>query len=358
MNSLMEEITGERQSVTIPRWFDRHLHIRDGDMMKSVLPSTLAQHATGAIIMPNLMPQPVTTAARAIAYRNRILECLPPDSDFNPCMTCYLTDHTTPQEVVLGFKAGAWQAVKMYMANQEGKGGTTGSTHGVRDLEGRYPVFEAMQQNNIPLLGHFEAVEDGVDEFDREIVSVERDLQPLLQSFPRLPVVFEHLTDFRAADFVAEVNHEIYATITAHHLMVNRNELFKGGLNPGYWCKPVLKGEPHRLKLREYATSGSPSFGAGTDSAPHDESKKSLCYGCAAGIFTAPTAVEMYTTVFDEEEKLHNLGSFLSKNLLHLYGVSVSSEIMTLERRPLEVPRKIGGVQVFRGGSQLPWTLV
>jgi len=353
------------QFVTIPRWFDRHLHIRDGEMMKTVLPSTLNQRTTGAIIMPNLA-DPISTIEKAKAYRQRIITCRDlavlesqeQESDFVPCMTCYLTDHISPEEVVQGFKEGVWCAVKLYMANQKGQGGTTGSAHGVKNLLGRYPVFEAMEKHKIPLLGHFEAVEEDVDEFDREIVSVERDLKPILKSFPGLPVVFEHLTDGRAADFVAEVNHNIHATVTAHHLMINRNAMFWGGMNPAHYCKPVPKREAHRAKVRRYVTSGNRRFGAGTDSAPHDESLKSRCYGCAAGIFTAPTAVELYTTVFDEDNALEHLGPFLAENFVDLYGMEVSSEMVVIERAHLIIPQKVGNVQVFRGGTTLQWRLV
>ena len=357
----------KQDKVTIPRWFDRHLHLRDGDMMRTVLPCTLNQRATGAIIMPNLT-DPITTVEKAVAYRQRI-EFARNDAvflgdttnkDFLPFMTCYLTDHTDPEEVVRGFERGVWRAVKLYMANQQGQGGTTGSAHGVRDLRGCYRVFEAMEKHKIPLLGHFEAVEEGVDEFDREIVSVERDLIPILNSFPELRVVFEHLTDGRAAEFVdsERLSGRIYATVTAHHLMVNRNAMFWGGMNPACYCKPVPKREYHRKRVRQYVTSGNPYFGAGTDSAPHDESAKSHCYGCAAGIFTAPTAVELYATVFDEDDALRHLGSFLSQNFLDIYGMKVSSETMTIERAPLDVPQKVGNVQVFKGGTVLPWRLV
>lgn len=325
-------------------------------MMGNVLPCTLKQQAMGALIMPNL-PEPITTIERALAYRTRIRGLLG-SSDFIPRLTCYLTDHTDPDEVVRGFEEGVWHAAKLYMADQNGRGGTTGSAHGVRDLRGRYPVFEAMERHRIPLLGHFEAAEFEVDEFDREIVSVERDLEPLLKSFPELRVVFEHITDGRAADFVAESPHEIYATVTAHHLMLNRNDMFWGGMNPIHYCKPVPKHEDDRASVRWYVTSGNRRFGAGTDSAPHDVSAKSRCCGCAAGIFTAPLAVELYTTVFDEDDALDILGSFLSENFLDLYGLAPSTEIMTIERAPLAVPERVGGVPVFKGGSEIPWRLV
>lgn len=349
----------KENSVTIPLWFDRHIHFRDGEMMKTVLPCTLDQRATGAVIMPNLA-NPITTIEKAKAYRDRITRLLN-GSNFVPCMTCYLTDDTSPGEVVRGFKEGVWRAVKLYMADQKGQGGTTGSAHGVRNLRGRYPIFEAMEEHRIPLLGHFEAVEKDVDEFDREIVSVDRDLVPILRSFPGLPVVFEHLTDGRAADFVAAGGDDhpggLYATVTAHHLMINRGAMFRGGMNPGHYCKPVPKREEHRVKVRRYVTSGHPLFGAGTDSAPHDERAKSRCYGCAAGIFTAKTAVELYTTTFDEDNALKHLGPFLSNNFIGLYGMEVSSETMTIKREPLLVPQKVGDVPVFMGGSTLPWKL-
>lgn len=346
-------------SVTIPRWFDRHLHVRDGEMLKTVLPSTLRQRATGAVIMGNLAhPDETSTIEKTLAYLERIVANLPPDSDFQPRMTCYLSDDIAPKEVVRGFREDIWCAVKLYMADQDGRGGTTGSRHGVRNLYGRYPVFAAMEKHGIPLLGHFEAVENDVDEFDREIVSVERDLMPLLRAFPGLPVVFEHITDGRTAGFVAGVSYNIQATVTAHHLMLNRNAMFCEGMNPGHYCKPVLKHEKHRLKVRRYATSGNPRFGAGTDSAPHDKASKSRCYGSAAGIFTAPVAVELYATIFDEDNALENLGPFLSENFLRLYGVGVSGEMMKIERAPLPVPEQVGNVQVFKGGIALPWRLV
>lgn len=345
--------------IEIPRWFDRHLHIRDGDMLKTVLPCTLNQRAIGAVIMGNLKhPDETSTIAKAAAYRERIASFIPSVSDFNPRMTCYLTDDISPEEVVRGFEEGVWCAVKLYMANQKGQGGTTGSQHGVRNLAGRYPVFEAMEKKKIPLLGHFEAVEEDVDEFDREIVSVERDLKPILKSFPELSVVFEHITDGRAADFVAEADCDICATVTAHHLMVSRNAMFWGGMSPVNYCKPVPKREEHRLRVRKYVTSGNHRFGAGTDSAPHDEGAKSRYCGCAAGIFTAPIAVEMYATVFDEDDALQHLGPFLSENFIDFYGVEVSSEVMTVDRVPKQIPEKVGTVRVFKGGTMLPWTLV
>lgn len=353
--------------IKVPLFFDRHLHLREGDMLKTVLPCTINQHATGAVIMGNLK-EPTSSVERTIAYWDEIMSHIPPGVDFKPTMAAYLTDQTTPEEIVRGVKEGVWQAVKLYMADQNGQGGTTGSAHGVKNLRGRNKVFEAMQKHRIPLLGHFEAVEKEVDEFDREIVSLNRDLIPLLRDFPELPIVFEHLTDGRVADFIAQSSHELYATVTAHHLIMNRNWMFNGGvwnedgkyhggMNPGHYCKPVPKREEHRLRVRKHVTSGNRRFGAGTDSAPHDETAKSHCYGCAAGIFTAPKAVELYTTVFDEDNALEHLGAFLSENFVNLYGRTISSKMMTLRRIPSTIPQKVGNVQVFMGGTELPWTL-
>ena len=266
-------------------------------------------------------PDETSTIEKTIAYRKEIDALLPTGSDFIPCMTCYLTDYINPEEVVRGFKEGVWRAVKLYMADQKGQGGTTGSQHGVKNLLGRYPVFAAMEKYQIPLLGHFEAVEEEIDEFDREIVSVERDLLPLLKLFPGLPVVFEHITDGRAAEFVAESSHRLYATVTAHHLMHNRNAMFWGVMSPLNYCRPVFKDELSRLKVRKYVTSGNRRFGDGTDSAPHPEDSKCRSCGCAAGIFTAPHAVELYTTVFDQDNALEHLGPFLSQNFLFFYCI-------------------------------------
>jgi dihydroorotase len=328
-------------------------------MLKLVLPCTLRQRVIGSVIMGNLVyPNQTSTIEKAIAYKKEIVSALPPGSDYDPRMTLYLTDHISPEEVVRGFEEGVWFAVKLYMADQNGEGGTTGSQHGVRNLLGRYRVLEAMEKNRIPLLGHFEAVEEPVDEFDREIVSVDRDLMPILRTFPDLPVVVEHITDSRTAEIVASGYHKnLYATVTAHHLMINRNAMFRGGMNPDRYCKPVPKREEHRVKIRQIVTSGNKRFGAGTDSAPHDESAKARCCGCAAGIFT-PYAVEHYAAVFDEDDALQHLCPFMSENFLDIYGVVPSQEMMTLERKPQEVPFKIGSVPVFRGGTVIPWTLV
>ncbi|MBX4200573.1 dihydroorotase [Candidatus Parcubacteria bacterium] len=328
-------------------------------MMDVVLPCTLNQHAAGAVFMGNHPhPYETSTIEKTLAHRREIDSLIPEGSDFTPIMTLYLTDHISPDEVVRGFKEGVWRAAKLYMANQQGQGGTTGSQHGVRDLRGRYPVFAAMEKHQIPLLGHFEAVEEKVDEFDREIRSVNRDLKPLMKAFPGLPIVFEHITDGRAAEFVAEANHNIQATVTCHHLMHNRNVLFWEGLNPLKWAKPVFKKEPHRRKVRKYVTSGHKRFGAGTDSAPHDEVAKCRLCRCAAGIFTALSAVEFYAMVFDEDNALPHLEAFLSENFVGLYGMKPSEKKMTLVRQPRLLPLKVGDVWVEGGGTSLPWELL
>lgn len=353
--------------VEIPLWYDRHLHLRRGEMLRQIFPCTLEEQAHGALIMTNLMKMtdkgpvsdPVDSIEKGIAYKKEILRAIPEDSTFEPDLALYLTDHISPDEVVEGFHRGIWRAVKLYMADQNGEGGTTGSAHGVRDLCGRYKVFEAMEKHQIPLLGHWEAVEEDVDEFDREIVSLDRDLQPTLTSFPGMPVVFEHLTDGRAAEFVAEYYHPggLYATVTAHHMILNRNALFWGGMNPLNYCKPVVKREAHRIKVRKYVTSGDRRFGAGTDSAPHDETAKARLCRCAAGIYTAKGAVSHYITIFDEENALQHFGRFMSENFLHVYGRQVSSRKMKLIREPNILPEKVGNVHVFKGGEEILWKI-
>jgi dihydroorotase len=258
-------------------------------------------------------------------------------------------------------------AVKGYLADKNGQGGTTHSTQGVKDLEGRYPVFEVMEKHGIPYLGHFEAVEEEVDEFDREVVSRDRDLEPMVETFPGLNIVVEHVTDGRMADFVAETRDGVYATVTPQGLMLNRNAMFRGGMNPDEYCRPVPKREEHRCRVREYVMTGNPRFGAGTDSAPHQEypdpnhpedPAKARSHGCAAGIFTAIDAVELYATEFDKDNALDHFEPFMSVNFLHVYGMQPSQEMMVIENSPYEVPKTVGSVQVFRGGTTLPWHLI
>lgn len=364
----------ERTPKRIRRWFDRHHHLRRLKMLLLVLRYILQQQATGAVIMGNL-PDPFQTSTieRTIAYTKEIEwaiavleEELEQKFDFNPRMTCYLTDGITPDEIEEGFRRGVWCAAKLYMADQNGEGGTTGSRHGVRNLRGLYPVFERMQKIGMPLLGHFEAVEKNVDEFDREIVSGDRDLLPVVKTFPGLIICVEHVTDSRMANIVAELppSYRIYATVTPQGMMLNRNDLFWGGLNPINYCKPVPKREEHRLAIRKYVTSGNKRFGAGTDSAPHDEEAKRRPCGCAAGIFSAPNAVELYTTIFEEDGAPDEfLQAFLSENFVEIYGMKPSDEYMIIDPIEFEVPATVGGpefvnlVHVLRGGTKLPWKL-
>ncbi len=346
-------------SITIPRWFDRHLHLRDGDMLRTVLPHTLASQATAAVIMGNLPPpNEISTIVKAIAYRDRIISMLPPGSDFTPIMTCYLTDETAPEDVVSGYKEGVWRAVKLYLARKDGSGGTSHSSRAVKDIRGRYPVFAAMEKEGIPLLGHFESVDPEIDEFDREMICLYLNVIPLHEAFPGLKIVFEHITDNRSAEFVVSAGDNVFATVTAHHLMINRNAMFDGGMNPFKYCKPVPKRDDHRRKVRAIVTAGHPRFGAGTDSAPWDEAAKARGFGCSAGIFTAPAAPELYATVFDEDGALDKLGAFMSVNLAEIYGLEPSKETMTLVRGSFTIPERVGTVRVFKGGEILPWKLV
>ncbi|MCC2630530.1 MAG: dihydroorotase [Candidatus Paceibacter sp.] len=358
--------------VKIPRWFERHLHIRDGvnegDMMYTVLPYTLRQRPTGAVLMGNLEhPYETSTIEKTQAYARRVRSLIPAGCDFDPLFTCYMTDDISPQEVVAGYKQNVWGAVKLYLADKKGKGGTTNSQHGVRDLVGRYPVLESMAEHDIPFLTHCEAPDADVDEFDREIVGLERYIKPALKAVPGLRVVIEHVGDGRVADFVAGTGYNVRATVTIQGMKLNRNALFQGGLCPGHWYKPVAKREEHRLKVRQHVMSGNPRFGAGTDSAPHREGTKTRYLGCNAGIFTAFAAVEEYTQMFDEDNALEHLGNFMSVNFVDWYGRKVSEEMMTLKRLITNIPERICSsltserstdIVVFRGGQTVLWKLV
>ena len=341
--------------IRIRKPFDRHAHLRRDQMLTTVLPYTL-RWCAGAVAMGNLGQEfETSTIARAIAYREQILAQIPPGRDFKLAMTCYLTDRINAEEVVRGYEEGVWDAVKLMFA---GPDGTTGAKNGVQDLLGRYPIFAAMEKAGIPLLGHWETVLPDIDLFDREIRSIECDLAPIVKAFPGLRIVVEHITDGRSADFVIAAGDNVFATVTPHHLLVNRNFMFDRGLMcPVNYCKPVPKREWHRQHICEIVTSGHPRFGDGTDSAPHDEAAKSRPCGCDAGIFL-PKAVEMYATVFDQHHALERLEAFLSTNFLDLYRAEPSTETITLERTPCRVPEKIGNIPVFMGGRAFPWSLV
>jgi len=340
-------------SLTLRRPDDWHLHLRDGAMMAAVLPSTARQFAR-AIVMPNLVP-PVTTVAAAEAYRARILKALPAGAAFTPLMTAYLSDDSDPREIERGHSAGVFTAAKLYPAHA-----TTHSAHGVTDIGKIAPVLERMAGIGMPLLVHGEVTDPAVDVFDREAVFIERVLKPLTQRLPALKIVLEHITTREAADFVAGAGRNLAATITAHHLVINRNALFAGGLRPHMYCLPVAKRETHRLALRRAAVSGNAKFFLGTDSAPHPVHDKERDCGCA-GIFSAPVAVQIYAQVFDEENALDRLEAFASLNGARFYGLKPNEERITLQRRPWTVPIEVataaGPVRPFRAGETLLWQL-
>ncbi|HJT08780.1 MAG TPA: dihydroorotase [Stellaceae bacterium] len=340
-------------SLTLRRPDDWHLHLRDGAMMAAVLPSTARQFAR-AIVMPNLVP-PVTTVAAAEAYRARILKALPAGAAFTPLMTAYLSDDSDPREIERGHSAGVFTAAKLYPAHA-----TTHSAHGVTDIGKIAPVLERMAGIGMPLLVHGEVTDPAVDVFDREAVFIERVLKPLTQRLPALKIVLEHITTREAADFVAGAGRNLAATITAHHLVINRNALFAGGLRPHMYCLPVAKRETHRLALRRAAVSGNAKFFLGTDSAPHPVHDKERDCGCA-GIFSAPVALEIYAQVFDEENALDRLEAFASLNGARFYGLKPNEERITLQRRPWTVPIEVataaGPVRPFRAGETLLWQL-
>lgn len=343
-------------TLCLTRPDDWHLHLRDGAALQAVLPHTAAQFAR-AIVMPNLRP-PVTTTAQALAYRERILAARPrpgePGSDFQPLMTLYLTDRTPPEEIVRAQAAGI-VALKLYPA-----GATTNSDAGVTDLRLAYPTLEAMQRAGLLLLVHGEVTDPEVDLFDREAVFIERVMTPLRRDFPALKLVFEHITTREAAQYVAASGAETAATITAHHLLYNRNALFLGGLRPHYYCLPVLKREVHRQALVAAATSGSAKFFLGTDSAPHAAALKEQSV-CGAGCFTAPAALELYAEAFDAAGALDKLEGFASHFGADFYGLPRNTGTVTLVRRPRRLPETLPFgdtvIKPLRGGETLDWSL-
>jgi dihydroorotase len=335
------------ETLTFRRPDDWHVHLRDGDMLKTVAPYTARQFAR-AIVMPNLAP-PITTVEAATAYRERIVAAA--GSGFTPLLTAYLTDDISPDEVVRGFQQDVWIAAKLYPA-----GATTNSSSGVTDIRRVYPVLEQMENAGMVLCVHGEVTDPDVDVFDREAVFIERVLSGVVRDFPGLKVVFEHITTADAADFVMGSGDNIGATVTPQHLIINRNAIFAGGLRPHAYCLPVAKREEHRLAVRKAATSGSAKFFLGTDSAPHSrEAKESSC-GCA-GIFNAPFALESYATVFEEEGALDRFEGFASENGPRFYGLPLNEGRVTLERAEVEVPAEIGGLVPFHAGETLRWQL-
>jgi dihydroorotase len=316
--------------LTLTRPDDWHLHLRDGAALAAVLPDTARQFAR-AIVMPNLKP-PVTTTALAAAYRERILAARPAGSDFEPLMTLYLTDNTAAAEIERAVASGFVKAVKLYPA-----GATTNSDAGVTDLQRCYPALEAMQRLGLPLLIHGEVTDREIDVFDRERVFIDTKLIPLRRDFPGLRVVFEHITTQDAADYVREAEGDIAATITAHHLLYNRNAIFQGGIRPHYYCLPVLKRERHREALVAAATSGNPRYFLGTDSAPHAKNDKESDCGCA-GCYTALHALELYASAFEQAGALDRLEGFASFHGPDFYRLPRNTGTVTLERSAWQIP--------------------
>lgn len=339
-------------TITLTRPDDWHLHVRDGDALSTVVPHSAAQFGR-ALIMPNLRP-PVTTAAAALAYKARIQAAVPQGRQFEPLMTLYLTDHLPPDEIQRARDAGV-VAVKLYPA-----GATTHSDAGVTDLRKTYKTLEAMQRAGLLLLVHGEVTAPEIDLFDREAVFIETQLIPLRRDFPELKIVFEHITTLDAAQYVQQSDRFTAATVTAHHLLYNRNAIFTGGIRPHYYCLPVLKRETHRLALVQAATSGSAKFFLGSDSAPHPAHLKENASGCA-GCYTAHAALEMYAEAFDAAGALHQLEAFASFNGADFYGLPRNTGQVTLKREAWTAPQSFafGQAQLkpLRAGETLPWRL-
>ncbi|MGL1921721.1 MAG: dihydroorotase [Hyphomicrobiales bacterium] len=312
------------KTITLVKPDDWHVHLRDGEMLKRVLPYT-SQDFARAIIMPNLVP-PVCTAADAIAYKSRIMAVLPKEHDFQPLMVVYLTEGTDADDLEQGFKSGAIQAVKLYPA-----GATTNSDSGVKDFSKVYHVFERMAKIGLPLLVHGEVVDADVDIFDREAVFIDKILEPIKARFPELRVVMEHITTKNAVDYVQSKDQNLAATITTHHLMINRNAMLVGGIKPHYYCLPIVKREEHRVALAKAATSGDKRFFLGTDSAPHMDDAKLQACGCA-GVFNAPNTIICCAQVFEAANALDKLEGFLSLNGPAYYGLPVNETTITLEK--------------------------
>lgn len=333
---------------------DWHLHLRDDALMRSVLPDTARQFAR-AIVMPNLRP-PVTTTVQAQAYRERIMAALPAGMKFEPLMTLYLTDNTSAEEIRRAKDSGLVHAVKYYPA-----GATTNSDAGVTDMRKAYPALEEMQRCGMPLLVHGEVTDPAVDVFDREAVFIERVLQPLLCDLPSLRVIFEHITTADAVQYVQEAPANIAATLTVHHLLYNRNAMFAGGMRPHYYCLPVLKRETHRQALMTAATSASPKFFLGTDSAPHAQHTKENACGCA-GIYSAHNALELYAEAFEQAGALDRLEGFASFFGADFYGLPRNTSSVTLRREEWKVPATLGfgehQLVPLRAGEMIKWKLV
>ena len=340
------------EKLTITRPDDWHLHVRDGDALKAVLPHTAQQFAR-AIIMPNLKP-PVRTVAEARAYRDRILAAIPAGQNFEPLMTLYLTDNTSPEDIFAAKDAQFVKAVKYYPA-----GATTNSDSGVTDIRKCDRVFEAMQEVDMPLLLHGEVTDHDIDIFDREKVFIEKHLIPLKERFPKLRVVLEHITTSDATQFVLSAEN-VAATITPQHLLLNRNIIFKGGIQPHYYCLPILKREEHRQSLIQAATSGNPKFFLGTDSAPHARDRKETSCGCA-GCYSALHAMELYAEAFESVGALDKLEAFASFHGPDFYQLPRNTEQITLTKTPWTIPNSVpfpdSELVPLRAGEELSWRM-
>lgn len=346
-------MTAQPQVLKIRRPDDWHVHLRDGDLLKTVVPYTSETYGR-AIVMPNLAP-PVTTVDAALAYRQRILAAVPAGHDFTPLMTCYLTDSLDPNEVERGFREGVFTAAKLYPANA-----TTNSSHGVTSIDAIMPVLERMQKLGMPLLVHGEVTHAEIDIFDREARFIETVMEPLRQCLPELKVVFEHITTKDAADYVREGNELLAATITPQHLMFNRNHMLVGGVRPHLYCLPILKRNVHQQALRELVASGFERAFLGTDSAPHARLRKESSCGCA-GCFNAPTALASYATVFEEMNALAHFEAFCSLNGPRFYGLAVNEGVVELVREEEQVPENIAlsddTLIPFLAGERVNWRI-
>lgn len=346
-------MTAQPQVLKIRRPDDWHIHLRDDEMLKTVVPYT-SQVFGRAIVMPNLVP-PVTTVAAARAYRDRILAAVPQGHNFTPLMTCYLTNSLAASELINGFEQGVFTAAKLYPANA-----TTNSSHGVSDVTGIYPLFEQMQKIGMPLLIHGEVTDPAVDIFDREARFIEQVMEPIRRRFPELKIVFEHITTKEAAQYVQAGNRFLGATITPQHLMFNRNHMLVGGIRPHLFCLPILKRNVHQEALRQAVASGSDRFFLGTDSAPHLKHRKESSCGCA-GCFNAPNAIPAYAAVFEQLGALEHFEAFCSLNGPRFYGLPLNEDLIELQRVPTTQPEEIAlgneSVIPFLAGETLNWSL-
>ncbi|HHL2501588.1 TPA: dihydroorotase [Yersinia enterocolitica] len=346
-------MTAQPQTLKIRRPDDWHIHLRDDEMLSTVLPYTSEVFAR-AIVMPNLTP-PITTVTSAIAYRERILAAIPAGHKFTPLMTCYLTNTLDVNELTLGFEQGVFTAAKLYPANA-----TTNSTHGVSDIPAIYPLFEQMQKIGMPLLIHGEVTDAAVDIFDREARFIDQILEPIRRQFPELKIVFEHITTKDAADYVLAGNRFLGATITPQHLMFNRNHMLVGGIRPHLFCLPILKRSTHQEALRQAVASGSERFFLGTDSAPHAKHRKESSCGCA-GVFNAPSALPAYASVFEEMNALQHFEAFCSLNGPRFYGLPVNEDFVELVRVPFQQPEEISlgneSIIPFLSGQTINWSV-